>query len=62
MGVPRLLVLSRPKQRRWLPDQALVEKAFFRYLLDAFVLEIPKEAQLIGQERAYTSPIWYSPN
>ncbi|MGV6806015.1 MAG: DUF3604 domain-containing protein [Ruegeria sp.] len=24
--------------------------------------EIPEEAQLIGQERAYTSPIWYSPN
>jgi uncharacterized protein DUF3604 len=23
---------------------------------------IPKEAELIGQERAYTSPIWYSPN
>ena len=23
--------------------------------------EIPKEAQLIGQERAYTSPIWYTP-
>lgn len=24
--------------------------------------EIPDEATLIGQERAYTSPIWYSPN
>ena len=24
--------------------------------------EIPEEATLIGQERAYTSPIWYSPN
>jgi len=23
---------------------------------------IPEEAELIGQERAYTSPIWYSPN
>jgi hypothetical protein len=23
--------------------------------------KIPKEAKLIGQERAYTSPIWYSP-
>ena len=23
--------------------------------------EIPKEAKLIGQERAYTSPIWYTP-
>jgi len=23
--------------------------------------EIPEEAKLIGQERAYTSPIWYSP-
>ncbi|OUS31347.1 hypothetical protein A9Q98_02780 [Thalassotalea sp. 42_200_T64] len=23
--------------------------------------EIPKEAELIGQERAYSSPIWYSP-
>ena len=23
--------------------------------------EIPKEAELIGQERAYTSPIWYTP-
>lgn len=23
--------------------------------------EIPKDAELIGQERAYTSPIWYSP-
>jgi hypothetical protein len=23
--------------------------------------EIPKEAELVGQERAYTSPIWYSP-
>ena len=23
--------------------------------------ELPKEAQLIGQERAYTSPIWYTP-
>lgn len=23
--------------------------------------EIPKEAKLVGQERAYTSPIWYSP-
>jgi hypothetical protein len=22
---------------------------------------IPKEAELIGQERAYTSPIWYAP-
>jgi hypothetical protein len=24
--------------------------------------DIPEEATLIGQERAYTSPIWYSPN
>lgn len=24
--------------------------------------EIPEEATLFGQERAYTSPIWYSPN
>jgi hypothetical protein len=24
--------------------------------------EIPKEAKLVGQERAYTSPIWYTPN
>ncbi|WP_412552412.1 DUF3604 domain-containing protein [Shimia sp. MIT1388] len=24
--------------------------------------EIPEDATLIGQERAYTSPIWYSPN
>ncbi|WNC69979.1 DUF3604 domain-containing protein [Thalassotalea nanhaiensis] len=24
--------------------------------------KIPKEAELVGQERAYTSPIWYSPN
>jgi hypothetical protein len=23
--------------------------------------EIPKEAKLVAQERAYTSPIWYSP-
>ncbi len=23
--------------------------------------EIPKEAKLITQERAYTSPIWYTP-
>lgn len=23
--------------------------------------KIPKEAELVGQERAYTSPIWYSP-
>ena len=23
--------------------------------------EIPEEAELVGQERAYTSPIWYSP-
>ncbi|WP_370981161.1 DUF3604 domain-containing protein [Agaribacterium sp. ZY112] len=23
--------------------------------------EVPEEAQLVGQERAYTSPIWYSP-
>ena len=23
--------------------------------------EIPKEAKLVGQERAYTSPIWYTP-
>jgi hypothetical protein len=23
---------------------------------------IPEEAELIGQERAYTSPIWYTPN
>ncbi len=23
--------------------------------------KIPKEAQLVGQERAYTSPIWYTP-
>jgi hypothetical protein len=22
---------------------------------------LPKEAELVGQERAYTSPIWYSP-
>jgi uncharacterized protein DUF3604 len=26
-----------------------------------FGIELPKEAELIGQERAYTSPIWYSP-
>ncbi|MGI9372755.1 MAG: DUF3604 domain-containing protein, partial [Hyphomicrobiales bacterium] len=24
--------------------------------------DIPEEATLIGQERAYTSPIWYSPD
>ena len=23
--------------------------------------KIPKEAELVGQERAYSSPIWYSP-
>ena len=23
--------------------------------------EIPEDAELIGQERAYTSPIWYTP-
>jgi hypothetical protein len=23
--------------------------------------EIPEGAELIGQERAYTSPIWYTP-
>jgi hypothetical protein len=26
-----------------------------------FGIELPKEAELIGQERAYTSPIWYTP-
>jgi hypothetical protein len=26
-----------------------------------FGVEIPKEAETIGQERAYTSPIWYTP-
>jgi hypothetical protein len=24
--------------------------------------ELPKEAKLVDQERAYTSPIWYTPN
>jgi hypothetical protein len=24
--------------------------------------EVPKEAKLVGQERAYTSPIWYDPS
>jgi hypothetical protein len=23
--------------------------------------KIPNEAELVGQEKAYTSPIWYSP-
>jgi hypothetical protein len=27
-----------------------------------FGTEIPKEAETIGQERAYTSPIWYNPS
>jgi len=27
-----------------------------------FGAEIPKEAETIGQERAYTSPIWYNPS
>jgi hypothetical protein len=27
-----------------------------------FGIEIPEGAELIGQERAYTSPIWYSQN
>lgn len=27
-----------------------------------FGAKVPKEAELVGQERAYTSPIWYSPN
>ena len=27
-----------------------------------FGTEIPKEAEIIGQERAYTSPIWYNPS
>ncbi|NCF09221.1 MAG: DUF3604 domain-containing protein [Gammaproteobacteria bacterium] len=27
-----------------------------------FGAEVPKEAKLIGQERAYTSPIWYTPS
>jgi hypothetical protein len=26
-----------------------------------FGAEIPKEAKLVHQERAYTSPIWYTP-
>ena len=26
-----------------------------------FGIEIPEEAEAIGQERAYTSPIWYTP-
>ena len=26
-----------------------------------FGIELPKDADLIGQERAYTSPIWYTP-
>ena len=24
-------------------------------------IELPEEAEVIGQERAYTSPIWYNP-
>ena len=27
-----------------------------------FGAELPKEAELTGQERAYTSPIWYNPS
>ena len=27
-----------------------------------FGIEMPPEAQMITQERAYTSPIWYTPN
>ena len=26
-----------------------------------FGIELPKEAQLVHQERAYSSPIWYTP-
>jgi hypothetical protein len=26
-----------------------------------FNIEMPKEAEMTTQERAYTSPIWYSP-
>jgi hypothetical protein len=26
-----------------------------------FGIDVPKEAKLVGQERAYSSPIWYSP-
>ena len=26
-----------------------------------FGIELPAEAELVGQERAYSSPIWYTP-
>ena len=51
-------------------DEALYDRfdrvfsAHFKGIEDLFGpegAEIPEEAELVGQERAYTSPIWYSP-
>jgi hypothetical protein len=44
---PRVLEIPTP---RWVAYEA------FRY-----GVPIPEEAEMTGQERAYTSPIWYSP-
>lgn len=46
--------LAREKNGLWLVDRAFIDAGFW----DA---KIPEEAQLIGQERAYSSPIRYTP-
>ena len=32
------------------------------YEAKRYGIEMPKEVPMVTQERAYTSPIWYSPN
>ena len=40
------------------PDLEILKGLYDKVRLGA---EIPKDAELILQERAYTSPIWYTP-
>ena len=47
--------LARNSQIRYSLARWVVYDAF------RYGVEIPKCAQTIGQERAYTSPIWYTP-